>query len=90
MNINELAKKYEDFKSGMIKHSEMQLTDNNELIVYGCKSIAKYDENYIKLGLASFGVSIDGLELKMSNFSNGGVIIRGKIHSITFLDTEEL
>lgn len=90
MNINELAQKYDEFKNSLIRHSELQLTDNGKLIIYGCKRVLEYDENYIKLELAINGAAIDGLELSMSNFSSNGVVIRGKIHSVTFLEREEL
>ena len=90
MNINELAQKYEDFKNSLIRHSELQLTDNTNLVIYGCKRVLQYDENYIKLELATKGAAIDGLERSMSNFSSNGVVIKGKIHSITFLEREEL
>lgn len=90
MNINELAQKYENFKNSLIRHSELQLTDNTELVIYGCKRVIQYDENYIKLELAANGAVVDGLELSMSNFSSNGVIIRGKIHSVTFMEREML
>lgn len=90
MNINDLANKYESYKQSLVKHSEMQFTDNTELLIEGCRKVIVYDENYIKLELASMGAAVDGLELTMRNFSIGGVVIKGKIRSVTFLDKEEL
>ena len=90
MNINDLAIKYEDFKKSRQKHSDMQITDNKEIVLDGCRRVVEYNENHIKLELSSIGVSIVGMQLKMRNFSIGGVIIKGQIHSITFIDKEEI
>ena len=90
MNINDLAIKYEDFKKSRQKHSDMQITDNKEVILDGCRRVVEYNENHIKLELPSMGVSIVGMQLKMRNFSIGGVIIKGQIHSLTFISKEEI
>ena len=90
MNINDLAIKYEDFKKSRQKHSDIQITDNKEIVLDGCRRVVEYNENHIKLELPSMGVSIVGMQLKMRNFSIGGVIIKGQIHSITFISKEEI
>ena len=90
MNINDLAIKYEDFKKSRQKQSDMQITDNKEIVLDGCRRVVEYNENHIKLELPSMGVSIVGMQLKMRNFSIGGVIIKGQIHSITFIAKEEI
>ena len=90
MNINDLAIKYENFKKSRQKHSDIQITDNREIVLDGCRRVLEYNENHIKLELPSIGLSIVGIKLKMRNFSIGGVIIKGDIHSITFISKEEL
>lgn len=90
MNINDLAIKYEDFKKSRQKHSDIQITDNKEIVLDGCRRVVEYNENHIKLELPSMGVSIVGMQLKMRNFSIGGVIIKGQIHSLTFISKEEI
>lgn len=90
MNINDLAIKYEDFKKSRQKHSDIQVTDNREIVLDGCRRVVEYNENHIKLELPSIGISIVGMQLKMQNFSIGGVIIKGQIHSITFISKEEI
>lgn len=90
MNINDLAIKFEDFKRTRSKHSDIQITDNTEIILDGCRRVIRYDENDICLELPSVGVEIVGMKLKMHNFSVGGVIIEGSIHSVTFISKEEL
>ncbi len=90
MNINDLAIKFEDFKRTRSKHSDIQITDNTEVILDGCRRVIRYDENEICLELPSVGIIIVGMKLKIHNFSVGGVIIEGDIHSITFISKEEL
>lgn len=90
MNINDLAIKYENFKKSRQKHSDIQITDNREIVLDGCRRVVEYNENHIKLELPSTGVSIVGMQLKMRNFSIGGVIIKGLIHSVTFISKEEI
>lgn len=90
MNINDLAIKYEEFKKSWQKHSDIQITDGREIVLDGCRRVVEYNENHIKLELPSMGVSVVGMQLKMRNFSIGGVIINGQIHSITFISKEEI
>lgn len=90
MDINDLAVKFEDFKRTRSKHSDMQITDNSEMVLDGCRRVIRYDENEICLELPTVGIVIVGMKLKMNNFSIGGVIIEGEVHSITFVSKEEL
>lgn len=90
MDINDLAAKYEDFKRTREKHSEIQITDSEEIIIDGCRRVIRYDENVICLELAAICVEIVGMKLKMHNFSVGGVIIEGELHSLTFISKDEI
>lgn len=84
MNIYKLSEKYEKLKKGMIRHSFIQINDNGKLTVEECKKVILFDENTIKLELSFGCIEIVGLDLKMKNFSDRGVIITGKLHSIGF------
>lgn len=90
MNINDLAIKYEDFKKSFLKHSDIQITDNSEIALDGCKRVVEYSENNIVLELPTMGISVVGMALSMKNFSVGGIVINGEIHSVTFISKEEL
>lgn len=90
MNINDLAIKYEDFKKSLLKHSDIQITDNMELTLDGCQRVVEYGENNIVLELPTVGISVVGMMLSMKNFSVGGIVINGEIHSVTFISKEEL
>lgn len=84
MNIYKLSQKYEDIKKGMIRHSLIQIYDDSKLTVEECKKVLLFDENTIILELFFGSIEIVGLDLKMKNFSDSGVIITGKLHSVKF------
>lgn len=84
MNVNKFALKYERVKNRMKLHSHIQISDNCEMTIECCKEVLSYDENQIKLLLAKNTISIVGLDMKMRNFTVDGVVITGRIQSITF------
>ncbi len=90
MNINDLAIKYEEFKKSLLKHSDIQITDNKQLTLDGCRRVVEYNENNIVLELPEMGISVVGMKLTMKNFSIGGIVIQGDLHSVTFISKEEL
>lgn len=89
MNIKKLVDKYEKVKQDAHKHSYMQMTDNAELTIECCKGVIRYDENCIKIRTAAHLLIIVGFDLCMKNFSSDGVIIRGRISSLTFENGDE-
>ncbi|MCL2108912.1 MAG: YabP/YqfC family sporulation protein [Oscillospiraceae bacterium] len=84
MDINRIAQKFDDMKSSAYKHSYMQITDNSEVVIDRCNGVIAYDENQIRLQLVNNALFITGQNMKMFNFSNEGVIVEGKIHSLEF------
>lgn len=90
MNINDLAIRYEEFKKSLNKHSEIQITDNKSIVLDGCRRVIEYNENCIRLELAAVAVSVVGMNLSMRNFSEGGIVIEGQIHSLTFISKEDI
>ena len=87
MNIYEVSDKYDRLKNSSIRHSMIQICDNRRIIIEECRKILKFDENTIKLELAKGNITVIGLELKLSNFSERGMIITGSFHSIGFDDS---
>ena len=85
MNLYDIAEKYENLKKRLKKHYELQITDNKEIIIDGCREVIVYDDNYIKLQLNCGGVEIFGMNFSMRNFSDDGVVIKGIIFSINLL-----
>ncbi|MCM1487087.1 MAG: YabP/YqfC family sporulation protein [Firmicutes bacterium] len=90
MNIYDIAVKYEEFKKSWQKYSDIQITDDSEIVLDGCRKVIEYNENNIVLELPTVCVSVVGMDLNMRNFSIGGVVITGRLHSLTFLPKEEL
>ena len=88
MNINELALRYEKFKRTRRKHSEIQITDDCEILINGCEKVVSYDENYIKIELSGCVVSVFGNRLSMNNFARDGVKITGMLSSVEFSGKE--
>lgn len=86
MNIYEVSGKFDKLKSSVIHHSMIQISDDRKILVEECKEVMLFDENTIRLRLSFGTVTINGLDLKMNNFSDRGVIISGKLHSIGFDD----
>lgn len=84
MNWKHLAIKYENFKQRRQKHSSLQMSDNNELIIECCKGVISYDDTIIRIQLASHILTIIGDKLLMRNFSSEGVMISGNIKSMDF------
>ncbi|HBI51189.1 MAG TPA: hypothetical protein DDX72_00225 [Ruminococcaceae bacterium] len=86
MNIYDISEKYEKLKKSAISRSLIQIGDKGKITVEECKEILLFDENTVKMKLASCIVTVNGLDLRMKNFSDRGVIITGKLHSIGFDD----
>lgn len=84
MNKYDLAEKYEQLKKSAFRHSLIQISDNNRIVIEDCRDIILFDENTIKLRLSFGTVTINGLDMKMKNFSERGVVITGALHSIGF------
>ncbi len=84
MNIYNISSKFEKLSESVIHHSMIQIKDDNAVIIEECKEVVLFDENTITLRLSFGTVTINGLDLKMRNFSDRGAIISGKLHSIGF------
>ncbi|MBP3857619.1 MAG: YabP/YqfC family sporulation protein [Ruminiclostridium sp.] len=86
MNIYRISEKYENLKDSAVRHSLIQINDSGKMTVEDCKQVLLFDENTIRLKIAGSIVTINGLDLKMRNYSDRGVIITGSLHSIGFED----
>ena len=65
-------------------NTQLQMTNNTELEIEGCKKIIEYDENMIEIKLERNTLKIFGSDLKTTCFSTGYVTIYGKISSLEF------
>ena len=89
MNVYRLAGKFEKIKRYAVRHSLIQISDSGRMTVEECRKVLRFDENTIELELAKGTVTITGLDLKMKNFSDHGMIITGSLHSIGFDDSRK-
>ena len=87
MNIYDISEKYEKLKKSAFRHSLIQIYDNGLIMIEECREVLLFDENSIKLLLPSGTIMINGLELSMRSYSERGVEITGKLHSIGFDDS---
>ncbi len=61
-----------------------EVFSNKKIIIEGCKKIAEYQENYVKLKLKKGFFAIMGSDFLITVFDNEKVIIKGNIASIEF------
>lgn len=86
MNIYSLSEKYDKLAGAAVRHSMIQIKDNEQILIEECKEVLLFDENTIRLRLSFGTVTINGLDMQMRNYSERGAIIKGKLHSIGFDD----
>ena len=84
MNVNKLAKRFDNLKNQARQHSFVYISDNGCVDVEYCHRILKFESEEIVLQLAQSEMKIIGLELSMKNYGYKNVKIYGKIHSIQF------
>ena len=84
MNYINLINKIDENIKKTKKHSGIQIYDNRRILVETCLGILLFEENQIKLELASSFILITGIELKMNNYNNMTIEVKGMIHSINF------
>lgn len=64
---------------------KLETLGNREIIVEGCKGIAEYSENLIKLNTGTLIMGFSGEDLLIQSFDNGVAVIKGVIAEITFV-----
>lgn len=64
---------------------KLETLGNREMIVEGCKGIAEYSENLIKLNTGTLVMGFAGEDLLIQSFDNGVAVIKGVIAEITFV-----
>lgn len=63
----------------------MTITGNNEISIDGCRGVIDYYDNLIKIKVIKGAVVFSGNGLMLTEFSDGGAIIRGNIETIEFV-----
>lgn len=63
----------------------IEILSNREIMVDGCKGVAEYSENLIKLNTGELLISFIGTDMVMKSFDCDIAVITGKIAEITFV-----
>ena len=69
----------------MLSPVRFEMKSNREVIVEGCKNIAEYDENVVRVNVKKMLVSFFGRNLKIKCLTPDSLIIEGFITSIEFM-----
>lgn len=69
----------------LIPEPHIEMLGNREVVVDGCKGVAEYSENVIKLNTGDFVVGFTGVDLLIKSFDCDAAVITGKIAEITFV-----
>ncbi len=64
---------------------KLETLGNREIIVEGCKGIAEYSENLIKLNTGTLIRGFSCEDLSIEFFDKGVAVIKGVIAEITFI-----
>ena len=80
---------FENFKNSsvgiMLDPVNIEIRGNREAIIEGCKNIAQYDENMIKINMKKMGISFFGRDLEIKCLNSDSLVIKGFITSIEFI-----
>lgn len=64
----------------------MHIDSNRELMIENCRRIEEYNEVFMRLISGKLCIQIWGSGLKAYNFKTKGLIVRGKITQIEFIE----
>lgn len=64
----------------------MHLDSNRELLIENCRRIEEYNEVFMRLISGDLCIQIWGSNLKAYDFKTKGLIVRGKITQIEFIE----
>lgn len=65
------------------------LQNGSELRVENCRCVKSCDDNFIILSVYGMDIHISGTPLILENFGIGSVRVTGKIHSLTFEESQD-
>lgn len=63
----------------------INIMGNKEVSIDGCKGVIDYYDNFIKIKIIKGAAVFTGSSLQLTEFSDGGAVIKGNIESIEFL-----
>lgn len=63
---------------------EMEILSNREVVIDGCKGVAEFDENFIKINAPKGAVTFFGADIEIKSYTECGLIIVGRFERIEF------
>ncbi len=73
-----------ELSSSALSPLSIEITGNCEAVIWGCSSILAYSEELIRLETSGPSVLIEGKKLTCPAYGGGGIVISGKIKSISY------
>lgn len=67
----------------------MHIESNKEILIENCRRIEEYNEVFMRLISGGLCIQIWGSDLKAYDFKTKGLIIRGKISQIEFIERND-
>lgn len=65
---------------------QMHLDCNREMLIENCRRIEEYNDVYISVVSCGMSIHVWGSGLRAEDFRTGGLIIRGRITQIEFIE----
>jgi sporulation protein YqfC len=72
------------FEEAVIKGPFIEIFSNTQIVIEGCGGVLEYNENYLKLRLASGALVLEGENFDVVSFENKTIFVKGKINSLEF------
>ena len=72
--------------TNLLEDINIELKGNREAIIEGCKNIAQYDENMIRVNMNKMSISFFGRNLEIKCLNYDSLVIKGFITSIEFIN----
>lgn len=72
--------------TNLLSDINIELKGNREAIIEGCKNIAQYDENMIRVNMNKMSISFFGRNLEIKCLNYDSLVINGFITSIEFIN----
>lgn len=84
LSIGERLNKSLGFPAELITPASVSLNGRNEAVVCGCRRIADFSEDLIRLEMRDFDVIFEGEGLGCPAYGGGKIVITGLFKSLTY------
>lgn len=71
--------------AAMVPRLRVELLENRQAVVEGCKGVLEYSEDCIRLSSDRTILRFTGTDLALKTFSGGSAIVEGRISGLEFM-----